>query len=315
MTPTLRAPSSALGAQILDFIEPTTGVRVKLVGSMHYNPASIKLATDSIDELAANDELGSVIIESCDLRWNATLEGNEFIQNALMSEMRAAHDLTLEYGRPVVLGDQRINITVAKLGDGAKETALDLLRPIEGWKRVFNTITEARKEAVPFGENYLGPGAFFDPKLILAAPVSLLKYPASYFIRSPLITTAVFVTLVALGNVEASNAYALDSATTSDTAVSLLVSALETIVFARIFMKELLAERNEVLAENILEQCKNYKAKSGWEFFPVGRGGSDNTVYAPGSTRPKLEEGKVVVAVLGLAHLNGIKKIMMEKTA
>lgn len=37
---------------------------------------------------------------------------------------------------------------------------------------------------------------------------------------------------------------------------------------------------------------------------------STGAVYAPGSVVGKPEEGKVVVAVLGLAHCNGIKKLL-----
>jgi hypothetical protein len=40
---------------------------------------------------------------------------------------------------------------------------------------------------------------------------------------------------------------------------------------------------------------------------------STGSVYAPGSVRGKLEDGeKVVVAVLGLAHCNGIMKLLTE---
>ena len=127
--------NNVLQSQILDFIEPKTGVQVKLIGAMHYNPASIQLATDEINKLEKEGRLGSIIIESCDIRWNATLE-NEFVQDQLMSEMRAAHDLGLQYNRPVVLGDQRINITVSQLKNGAKEALLDLVQPWNGgWQR------------------------------------------------------------------------------------------------------------------------------------------------------------------------------------
>mmetsp|Transcript_11139 Transcript_11139/g.22810 ORF Transcript_11139/g.22810 Transcript_11139/m.22810 type:complete len:391 (+) Transcript_11139:121-1293(+) len=311
--------SSSLRSQILDFVEPTTGVKVKLLGAMHYNPASIQLTTDTINALAAEDKLGSVIIESCDIRWNSTLE-NKFIQSALQSEMRAAHDLGLLYRRPVVLGDQRINITVAQLKNGAREAMTDLIQPWNGgWKRLFDSIQTAREEAVPFGSNFLGIGSFLDPKLLLAAPVILIKYPMSYFVKSPVATAVVLSVLVLLSGDEASaNSLANEELGLPDMLVSLLVSALETVVFARIFLKELLAERNEVLAFNILEQCRNYQSKeerSPWIFFPAADEQSDKStgaVYAPGSVTAKPEEGKVVVAVLGLAHCNGIKKILTE---
>lgn len=311
--------SSSLRSQILDFVEPSTGVPVKLIGSMHYNPASIELATKSINDLAAEGKLGSIIIESCDLRWNATLE-NELMRDALLSEMKAAHDLGIKYERPVVLGDQRINITVAQLKSGAKEAVLDLLQPWNGgWGRLFESISTARKEAVPVGDKFLGLESFFDPKLLAAAPVSFIKYPISYMVKSPVFATAI-IALILLGGVDSSDAYVADTVSATDIFESLFLSALETVIFARIFLKELLADRNEILAMNILEQCRNYEAdesSSGWldKLFQTNDGDkSSGAVYAPGSVVGKPEDdGKVVVAVLGLAHCNGIKKLLTEQ--
>jgi len=308
-----------LQSQVLDFIEPTTGVPVKLVGSMHYNPASIKLAQDCINSLEEEGKLGSIIIESCDQRWNATLS-SELVQNALKSEMKAAYDLGIEYGRPVVLGDQDINATVSELKSGGKQAILDLVQPWNGgWGRLVNSISLARKEAVPFGEQYLGAGAFFDPKLLSAAPISMVKYPLSYAVKSPAFV-AVVGALILLGGADA-DAYVSDSVSTTDLLESLLFSLLETAVFARIFLKELLADRNVILAENILEQCRNYEVTSnnnGWfdNFLKTDNvDKATNAVYAPASVAAKPEKGqKVVVAVLGLAHLNGIKKLLTEES-
>jgi len=312
--------STSLSSQTLDFIEPTTGVPVKLVGAMHYNPASIQLAIDEINALESEGKLGSIVIESCDIRWNATMENNEAVKQALLSEMKAAHDLGLEYNRPVVLGDQRINVTVAQLKIGAKEAVLDLVQPWNGgWNRLYESISSARKEAVPIGDQFLGAGSFFDPKLLGASPVSFIKYPLSYFVKSPLFTAAV-LTLIALSSVESSNAItAADSMSGTDLLGSFTFSALETVIFARIFLKELLADRNEVLAENILEQCRNYEvnSSSGWldKLFQSQGDKSQGAIYAPDSVVGKAEgDGKVVVAVLGLAHCNGIKKLLTEES-
>ncbi|KAL7553565.1 hypothetical protein ACHAWF_016863 [Thalassiosira exigua] len=312
------SPPSSLRSQTLDFVEPTTGVPVKLVGAMHYNPASIKLAEDTINALAAEGRLGSIIIESCDIRWNATLE-SELVQEALLSEMKAAHDLGMQYGRPVVLGDQRINVTVAQLKNGAKEAVLDLLQPWNGgWGRLFDSISAAREEAVPFGEEFLGLESFFEPQLLAAAPVSFVKYPLSYFVKSPVFAAAVGA-LILLGGVDSSDAYVMDGASTTDILESLFLSALETVIFARVFLKELLAERNEVLADSIVEQCRNYDAngeRGNWldRLFQSENGDkSTGAVYAPGSVVGRPEDDKVVVAVLGLAHCNGIKKLLTEK--
>lgn len=291
---------------------------MKLIGAMHYNPASIKLATDSINALAAEGKLGSIVIESCDIRWNATLE-SELVRDALLSEMKAAYDLGLVYQRPVVLGDQRINVTVAQLKSGLRETVLDLLQPWNGgWGRLAESISSAREVAVPTGEKFLGLGSFFDPALLASAPVSFVKYPLSYFVRSPAFAVAVGA-LIYFGGVDSSDAYVADSASATDILGSVLISVLETVVFARIFLKELLAERNEILAANILEQCRNYDVQNsnGWfgNIFQLDRNVDKSTgaVYAPGSVTGKPEEGeKVVVAVLGLAHCNGIMKLLTE---
>jgi hypothetical protein len=90
-------------SQLLEFVEPETGVTVKLVGSMHYNPTSIELATNTIQALAEKNELGSVIIESCDIRYDSSKTMSPFLKTILRSEMGAACDVALAYNRPVVL--------------------------------------------------------------------------------------------------------------------------------------------------------------------------------------------------------------------
>jgi hypothetical protein len=68
-----------------------------------------------------------------------------------------------------------------------------------------------------------------------------------------------------------------------------------------------------------LEQCRNYDAQNtnnGWldKLFSSSGDKSNDAVYAPGSVIGKPESGeKVVVAVLGLAHCNGIKKLLISE--
>ena len=56
---------------------------------------------------------------------------------------------------------------------------------------MIESISSARKEAVPLGDGYLGLESFFDPKLLAAAPVSFVKYPLSYMVKSPLFAAVV----------------------------------------------------------------------------------------------------------------------------
>merc|ERR1740124_1824780 len=105
----------------------------------HYNPASIALAENTCRELGESSSLGCVVVESCDVRWEAANEMDErmpVMRKLLGNEMRAAGDVSEEYGRPVILGDQLINVTVARLKETCSETAQDLVSPFGGgWSR------------------------------------------------------------------------------------------------------------------------------------------------------------------------------------
>jgi hypothetical protein len=127
-----------------------------------------------------------------------------------------------------------------------------------------------------------------------------------------------------------------DQVPISDYIWSFLFAGLETAVFARLLLKPLLAERNEILAKSILDQCKIY-TNTGEQQKPKTTGWLDNfltkentsspmsttsnaatdIVYAPGSpaaTTVVSDQGdKVVVAVLGMAHCNGIMKLLKEQ--
>lgn len=351
-------PKRQSGLQILEFQEPKTNVTVVLVGAMHYNPSSIQLATSTINELGQNNALGSVVVESCDIRWNKTLalySKFPLLKKFLTNEMISSCELTIEeYNRPVILGDQRINITSKALKDSFKETIDDLTSPPEGWKRFANSVQTAWEETVPFGgEGYLNAFAFLDPKLLLVLPVSLIKYPLSFLVRDPLPTMVAFSVLFGLNYLESSSSsmdILMDTSSEvplSDWIISLGLAVLETAVFARLLLKPLLAERNQILAKSILQQCQ-LNAPTSLVTTPVTQEEEEETkskttpfawfesvfskqdkstntslktstteiVYAPGSSDPSKSnygEDKVVVAVLGMAHCNGIKKLLKEQ--
>lgn len=324
------ASPSVSSAQLLEFQEPQTNVTVVLVGAMHYNPASIRLAQESIQLLGNQNRLGSVLVESCDIRWNKTAElynDKPYLKKLLQNEMRTACDIASSYGRPTVLGDQRINITSEALKSSLKQTAVDLITPPTGWKRFAEEVSESWKEAVPFGgKGYLNAFAFFDPRLLLVLPVSLVKYPLSFLVRDPLPTSLGLSLLVALSLSDdplTTQALLNQEYPLSDYLLSLFFAGLETVVFARLLLKPLLAERNKILAKNILEQCKIYAAKEKKPWWLLGGGWSDSPqeddpeiIYAPGSSPAQENEtkgDKVVVAVLGMAHCNGIMKLLKEQ--
>merc|ERR1711935_690747 len=383
---------------------------------MHYNPASIALVERTVENLGATNQLGSVIIESCDIRWNKTQElmdkkkakkdNNIKISNSnnraeqtiesspndkdfLGNEMRAAWEVATKYKRPTVLGDQRINVTIAALKASVKETAQDLfLKGPEGRKRTKDEIAANWETTIPINGNnpnsddtidehetrYLNVFAFFDPRLLISLPVSLVKYPLSFLIKDP-IPVGIFFAIIAALNFYGDGGSLLDvnfslddlivdkAYTWKDYAGSVAVAVLETVVFARLLLKPLLADRNEILAKSVLDQCLLYKNDSnggttangngnangdlfgGWFQNPLKTGSSQTAinpaltmtststeavVYVPGSDPESMLvaeqqassysgisadsniEGKVVVAVLGMAHCNGVMKLLRE---
>ena len=346
---------SFLGAapQILEFQEPKTNTTVMLIGAMHYNPSSVKLVRDTLESLHNQDRLGPVIVESCDIRWNKTEElykEKPFLKNILENEMRTACDLALQYNQPVILGDQKINVTTDAMKSTLKDTLLDLVTPPIGWKRFATEVSQAWGETVPLGgKGYLNALAFIDPRLILALPVSLIKYPLSFLLRDPVPTSVVLTLLVGLSYDDPTSLDSLFSQDIplSDYLLSFFVAFLETVVFARVLLKPLLAERNVILASSILKQCELVQRKStetasrrsgsgGGGIFGMMFQNNQNflqsvavtnakdssnidqpTIYAPGSIvsedmQWKPSSDRVVVAVLGMAHCNGIKKVMNE---
>ena len=405
--------------QILTFVEPQTNVTVVLIGSMHYNPASIQLVEETVEDLGATNMLGSVIIESCDIRWNKTQEimdkkkaetatavvpvaantnnndnNQEFIdsnpndKDFLGNEMRAAWEVATRYHRPTVLGDQRINITMDALKDSLKGTAKDLfLGGPSGWERSRDEIVTNWKKTVPISAGqpvpavatnnnaetrYLNAFAFFDPRLLISLPVSLVKYPLSFLIKDPIPVGTVFAIIAVLNFYGSGGDFDVGgdkfdfslqdwvaTATTiktydwTDYVVSVMISVLETVVFARLLLKPLLADRNEILARSVLDQCLLYAdngngsantSNSFGNWFQnllspqsqsptiLGAEDSESPVYVPGSDPKSMlvaekqqssnknnkssntnEGGKVVVAVLGMAHCNGVMKLLREQ--
>ena len=339
--------------QLIEFIEPTTQTKVILIGTMHYNPTSIKMVEETIDELATRKELGSVVVESCEIRWNTTMEilntpRGKLLKPVLTSEMKAASDKAASYNRPVVLGDQLINVTGTSLSKAFKATLVDLASPLNGgWKRFYDDMKAAADVALPSGPGYLTPASFFDPRLLIAAPVSFAKYPLSFLARNPISTACVFAIMFGLTQLDTSSAFA--DATLQEQIASiiesLLFAGLEFALLGRVLLQVLLAERNVILAKSILTECEMYSNGKG------GNGGDDvwskminsisgpslfnselgldrilqktkGTFYLPSSgttfenrkkTNDEGDEEKVVVAVLGMAHCNGIVKLLREQ--
>jgi len=101
-----------------------------------------------------------------------------------------------------------------------------------------------------------------------------------------------------------------------DILYSALAVLLEFAVLGRIFLVPILAERNEVLAESILAECRREKLRQNQQEDISGRA----VVAVLGShTVPSLSSPQSIslfflsVLSVGMAHCNGIKRIMTAR--
>jgi hypothetical protein len=282
--------------QTLTIVDQKTGVDVILVGCMHYNPHSINTVRDLLNDELSKDHLEGVLIESCPERWKRTQELDGTLSKILSNEMTSAAQIAESNNKLLILGDQDISITNRRMKETLQQSFIDLLSPWSGgWKRLYEDFSNGYSEAInPSSSNadtYLGLRDFFDAKLLLSLPSSLIKYPLATIVKSPVIGTII------VGTIALSAAAAGDDGFVGTTfaeriaevSSGALGSLLEIALLARSFTTALLQERNIVLTKNIQTACVNIKK----------------------TTRGKKK--KTLVAVLGMAHLNGIAKIMSAR--
>eukprot|EP00873_Tetraselmis_striata_P044606 jgi/Tetstr1/464870/TSEL_009607.t2 len=295
--------------QLLRFREPLSGRSVVLVGCMHYNPASIALAGETVRELAGDGRLGALVLETCAKRWRSTLKKQapgSPLRVILDNEFQAAVEAAAGRGT-LVLGDQPIAEVTGDLAALARATVVDALSPVGGWRRLANDLERGyRREfaGVP-GVPSLSPAdLFLDPRLLLCLPVSLLRYPLGMLIRSPRFALPAFGTLAGLDQLlslvpigtDVGGAYI---ATPQETFITTLFAFLDVmqvillsfsstytctgVLLSRCFLVGLLEKRNDILARSVRDAC----------------------LEAP--------LGTTVVAVLGAAHLNGIQARLLTE--
>eukprot|EP00566_Odontella_aurita_P015250 CAMPEP_0113549352 /NCGR_PEP_ID=MMETSP0015_2-20120614/13388_1 /TAXON_ID=2838 /ORGANISM="Odontella" /LENGTH=353 /DNA_ID=CAMNT_0000450057 /DNA_START=200 /DNA_END=1261 /DNA_ORIENTATION=+ /assembly_acc=CAM_ASM_000160 len=300
--------------QTLAFPDDRTGVTVHLVGSMHYNPYSIAKASDIIRTYGENGSLGSVVVEQCPSRWErvqSTHPPGSPLRPFLDNEMQAAAEVGGAFGLPVILGDEEIEVVDEKMKDALKQTVKDIMNPFGGgWAAISNDMKTAWTEAVDpswssqgrsgnkeegkEGPQFLSSLDLFDAPLLLASPVSFIRYPLAILIKTPLqglvlFSILTFLTINGPAELMADNAALLSHESATDIILDVFggfgAFALETVLLSRVFLTVLLIERNEVLAKNIRSECVRLSKDSSGT-------------------------GKVCVAVLGMAHCNGVKNIL-----
>lgn len=256
-----------------------------LVGSVHFNPASIELARRTV---LIQEELGAVVVESCEARWRRTLEVSpkgSFLGDVLPSEMMAASEAAAERGVPLSLGDVDVETFGPRVKTILRETLVDMLTPA-GWRRITNDIRRGAKLAFDTSDlaDFLSPSDFLNPSILLGFLVSLVRYPIAAALKAPLPFAVIATGLASLSSAldSALAESSLDASLTSGelilTSAITAFDVLLPVVFSRLLLVGFLEERNVRLARSISEAAER------------GNG--------------------AVVAVLGGLHVNGVAKLL-----
>ena len=118
--------------------------------------------------------------------------------------MQVASDRAKANGVPLILGDQPIEELGVRTKELLSETVRDLVSPLQGgWGRCVADVWRAATSAFPSAPSSasftaLGVQDILDPPLVAAAPVSLLRYPTAWLIRSPVSVLTLAFTVVVL---------------------------------------------------------------------------------------------------------------------
>jgi hypothetical protein len=309
--------------QALRFRDARTGVDVVLVGTMHYNPASIELASSTVASLGDADRLGAVVLETCPTRWAKTLKfqpKGSPMRLLLDNEFQAATEAAPRKTR-VVLGDQRIEDLSVSAKAQFKSTIEDFASPFTGgWRRLWDDASVTyKREVVGVGDDELKltfADLALDPRLLLAMPLSLFRYPLAWSIKSPKTVVpflgfvyglSILPSLVPAGGVDAeTHRYVASGAENAISALFFLLDVLEVVFLSRLFLKALLEVRNDILAKSVRETCEAVRR----EIHETGVFETETltgTGTGTGTLRPK-----TVVAVLGAAHLNGVQARLLS---
>eukprot|EP00466_Bigelowiella_natans_P006125 jgi/Bigna1/82692/fgenesh1_pg.96_\ len=188
--PKLKAHSS----QILTVREKESGARVVLIGTMHFNPGSIRTVDKIVRALVRANNLSSLVIELCPGRYKAMEEvqpKGSPMRSMLDNEMQAAVEAAQEEGfDSFVLGDSSDAELLNRLQTVIQMTFRDILDPINGWKAISDDFVRLQKsmggvkrdESLAFSDTVeglsvpkYGPLSESEAAVLLGAPVALFR--------------------------------------------------------------------------------------------------------------------------------------------
>ena len=151
LAPGLKAPGRT--PQVLRLRDATTGQEISLVGTVHYNPASVARAKDEVSSAIDRNTLGAVVVESCTNRWGRSLElapPGSLPARLICSEMQGAAGVAMQNQVPVMLGDADAGPFLERVRALASQSAGDLLNPVGGgWAAIYSDFARTLPGASP----------------------------------------------------------------------------------------------------------------------------------------------------------------------
>jgi len=303
LAPGLKAPGRT--PQVLRLRDATSGQEISLVGTVHYNPASVARAKDEVSSALARSSVGAVVVESCTSRWGRSLElapPGSLPARLICSEMQGAAGVAMQNQVPVMLGDADAGPFLERVRALAGQSAGDLLNPVGGgWASIYTDFARtlpgtlnpedvARSELLLEGEAPLSLLDYARPAMLVGFVASLVRYPAAFALKAPVPFLVFASGLVALDSTAGQLDTLADASIRAGDVLSLPVAAGFafsaftlglSVLTARLLLVAFLEERNAELARSI--------------------------------RRAATEKGGPVVAILGGLHVNGVARLLMSE--
>ena len=303
----LASPASGLRS-IVRITDAASRRPVVLIGTMHYNPASIAAVTSTVKDIAASrGGLHATAIELCPARWNTTMAkqwNRTYSLRRLMAEdeFQVAFEVATDCGlSDVVLADQSIEVTGKRLGAALLQTCVDLLSGPAGWRRVQDDLLQFVRQLPTFAT------AAADVGLLAGMPLAMVRY----IYQSP-----AALPFLAISTSTLFFAAAVDEATGAMPAwEDGVFTFLLTIVLGRAVFVSLIDERNDVLARNIRDACMQAPEA---RIAPVADAdvglAIDDAIDARSADADAASEDPTatVIAVVGMAHLAGVRDALLR---
>mmetsp|Transcript_16801 Transcript_16801/g.30127 ORF Transcript_16801/g.30127 Transcript_16801/m.30127 type:complete len:372 (-) Transcript_16801:314-1429(-) len=307
---------------VLTFTERESGKKVVLIGTMHYNPSSIETVRKVVSEVAAKSSNLSLVVELCPERFKAMREIprksvlGQLFDNEMLAAFEAARDAGVDN---IVLGDCTDAELSSRIAAVAKSTGSDILNPFQGgWQAILRDFER-------LGSSMTGKPAFqsktkkdnsrriiqledlFEASLLMGAPLALIRNFVVLAVKLPsfikataLVGLSFMLRQTFLSNALAERPHDESHAVAATTmhehmvtanhlmwdpfTIAVLVALSVTnlamyTAFARVAAVALLLERDEILAASIRDCCRQ-------------------------------AGNRTVVAVLGMAHCNGVARLL-----